>query len=85
LLSKQKVAASDELKCAETDLNMELENIMKTDLKYNICIAEVSLDHHNQAVKILDKQLANDYLLFTKTLHSRLRSCSTLLGADHYD
>jgi hypothetical protein len=46
---------------------MESENIMKTDLKSNIGIAEMSLD---QVVKILDKQLANDYLLFTKALHS---------------
>lgn len=42
-------------------------DVMKTDLKSNIGIAEMSLD---QAVKILDKQLANDYLLFTKALHS---------------
>ena len=56
---------------------------MKTDLKSNIRIAEMSLD---QVVKILDKQLAKDYLLFTKALHSRLRSCSSsLLGADLYD
>lgn len=59
------------------------ENIMKTDLKSNIGIAEMSLD---QVVKILDKQLANDYALFTKALHPRLGSCSTsLLGGDHYD
>ncbi|MGE5662629.1 MAG: hypothetical protein ACM3X1_10335 [Ignavibacteriales bacterium] len=59
------------------------ENIMKTDLKSNISIEEMSLD---QVVKILDKQLANDYALFTKTLHPRLGSCSTsLLGGDHYD
>jgi hypothetical protein len=39
---------------------------MKTDLKSNIGIAEMSLD---QVVKILDKQLANDYyFLFTKPL-----------------
>ena len=84
MLSKQKVAASDELKCAAIDWKIESENIMKTDLKSNYGIAEMSLD---QVVKILDKQLANDYyLLFTKALHSRLRSCSTsLLGADHYD
>jgi hypothetical protein len=62
---------------------MESEYIMKTDLKSNIRIAEMSLD---QVVKILDKQLAKDYLLFTKALHSRLRSCSSsLLGADLYD
>jgi hypothetical protein len=54
-----------------------------TDLKSNVGIAKMSLD---QVVKILDKQLADDYLLFTKALHPRLRSCCTsLLGADHYD
>jgi hypothetical protein len=37
---------------------------MKTDLKSHIGIT-MSLD---QVVKILDKQLANDYVLFTKTL-----------------
>jgi hypothetical protein len=59
------------------------ENFMKTDLKSNIGIAEMSLD---QVVKILDKQLANDYALFTKVLHPRLGSCSTsLLGGGHYD
>jgi hypothetical protein len=53
-------------------------NIMKTDLKSNIGIAEMSLV---QVVKILDKQLANDYALFTKALYPRLGSCSTsLLG-----
>ena len=54
------------------------------DLKTNIGIAEMSLD---QVIKILDKQLANDYyLLFTKHLHSKLRSCSnSLLGSDRYD
>jgi hypothetical protein len=61
LLSKQKVAASDELNCAETDWKMESESIMKTDLKSNIGIADMSLD---QVAKILDKQLANEYLLF---------------------
>ncbi len=36
---------------------------------------------------VQDKQLANDYFLFTKALHSRLDSCSTstLLGGGHYD
>lgn len=59
------------------------ENFMKPDLKSNICVAEMSLD---QVVKILDKQLANDYALFTKALHPRLGSCSTsLLGGGHYD
>jgi hypothetical protein len=55
-----------------------------TDLKSKIGIAKMSLD---QVVKILDKQLANDYyLLFTKALHPRLRGCCTsLLGANHYD
>ena len=55
-----------------------------TDLKSNIGIVEMSLD---QVIKILDKQLANDYyLLFTKHLHSKLRSCSnSLLGSDRYD
>jgi hypothetical protein len=55
-----------------------------TDLKSNIRITEMSLD---QVIKILGKQLTNDYyLLFTKALHSRLRRCCTsLLGADHYD
>jgi hypothetical protein len=54
-----------------------------TDLKSKIGIAEMSLD---QVVKILDKQLINDYyLLFTKALHSRLCSCTLLLGADRYD
>jgi hypothetical protein len=38
---------------------------MKTDLQSNIGIAEMSLV---QVVKILDKQLANDYVLFTQTL-----------------
>ena len=58
----------------EMDWKMESENIMKTDLKSNICIAEMTLDQ--------DKQLANDYVLLTKALHSRLGSCSTstLLG-----
>ncbi|MGC2483029.1 MAG: hypothetical protein WA398_04655 [Nitrososphaeraceae archaeon] len=56
---------------------------MKTDLQSNIGIAEMSLV---QVVKILDKQLANDYVLFTKALHPRLGSCSTsLLGGGHYD
>lgn len=37
-----------------------------------------------QAVKILDKQLANDYyFLFTKALHSV--AVVLLLRADHYD
>lgn len=53
------------------------------DLKSNIGIAEMSLD---QVCKILDKQLANDYALFTNALHPRLGSCSTsLLGGGHYD
>jgi hypothetical protein len=48
---------------------MESERIMKTDLKYSIGIAEMCL---YQLVKILDKQLPNDYLLppllcFTKS------------------
>ena len=53
------------------------ENFMKTDLRSNIGIAEMSLD---QVVKILDKQLANDYALFTRALHSKLgnRSASLL-------
>jgi hypothetical protein len=51
-----------------------------TDLKSNIGIAEMSLD---QVIKILDKQLTNDYyLLFTKHLHSKLRSCCTSLLDD---
>jgi hypothetical protein len=59
------------------------ENFMKTDLKSNIGIAEMSLD---QVVKILDKQLANDYALFTRALHPKLGSRSTsLLGGGHYD
>ncbi|MFL6472943.1 MAG: hypothetical protein ACJ71H_19085 [Nitrososphaeraceae archaeon] len=55
-----------------------------TDLKSNIDFAEMSLD---QVIKILGKQLTNDYyLLFIKALHSRLSSCSTsLLGSDRYD
>jgi hypothetical protein len=63
---------------------MESENIMKTELKSNLGIAEIRLD---QVVKILDEQLANDYyLLFTKALHSGPHTCSTsLLGADLYD
>jgi hypothetical protein len=83
LLSNQKVAAPHGLKCAAIDWKIESENIVKTDLKSNIGNAEMSL----RLVKILDKRLANDdYLLFTKALHSRLPSCSTsLLGADHYD
>ena len=36
---------------------MELEDIMKTDLKSNLGIAEIRLD---QVVKILDEQLGND-------------------------
>lgn len=56
---------------------------LEADLKSNIGIAEMSLD---QVVKILDKQLANDYALFTKALHPRLGSCSTSLqGGGHYD
>jgi hypothetical protein len=39
---------------------MESESIMKTDLKSSIGIAEMCL---YQVVKILAKQLANDYLL----------------------
>ena len=39
---------------------MESESIMKTDLKSCIGIAEMFI---YQVVKILDKQLANDYLL----------------------
>jgi hypothetical protein len=39
---------------------MESESIMKTDLQSSIAIAEMCL---YQVVKILDKQLANDYLL----------------------
>lgn len=55
----------------------------ETDLKINIRIAEMSLD---QVVKILDKQLANYYLLFTKVLRSRLHSCCTSpLVGDNYD
>ena len=44
---------------------------LEADLKSNIGIAEMSLD---QVFKILDKQLANDYALFTKgfTLDSQL-------------
>jgi hypothetical protein len=53
---------------------MESENIMKTDLKSNVGIAEIRLD---QVVKVLDKQLANDYLLFTNAFYSNLRSCCT--------
>jgi hypothetical protein len=60
LLSKQKVAASDGLKCVETNWKIKSENIAKTDLKSNIGIAEMSLD---QIIKILGKQLANDYYL----------------------
>ena len=64
-------------------VNVESENIMKTDLQSTIGIADVSLV---QVVKIPDKQLANDYVLFTKALHLRLGSCSTsLLGGGHYD
>jgi hypothetical protein len=44
LFSKQKVAASDELKCAAIDWKIESENIMKTDLKSNMGVAEMSLD-----------------------------------------
>jgi hypothetical protein len=63
---------------------MELENIMKTDLKSKIGIAEMSL---HQVVRVLNNQLVNDYyLLFTKAVHSRLSSyCTSLLGSDHYD
>jgi hypothetical protein len=54
-----------------------------TDLKFKIDIAKMS---PGQVVKILDKQIANDYLLFTKGLHSGLSSCCiSLLEADHYD
>jgi hypothetical protein len=54
-----------------------------TDLKSKRGIAEMSLD---QVVKSLDKQLANEYHLFTKGLHSRPSSCCTsLLGADYYE
>ena len=64
-------------------VNAESENIMKTDLQSNIGTAEMSLV---QVLKILDKQLANDCLLFIKGLHSRLSSCCTsLLGRGHYD
>jgi hypothetical protein len=64
-------------------VNAESENIMKTDLRSNIGIAEMSLV---QVVKILDKQLANDYVLFTKALHPMLRSYTTpLLGGGYYD
>jgi hypothetical protein len=67
LLSNQKLAVPDELKCAAIDWKIESENIVKTDLKSNIGIAEMSLD----LVKILDKRLPNDdYLLFPKALHS---------------
>jgi hypothetical protein len=83
LVRNQKVAAPHGLKCAAIDWKIESENIVKTDLKSNIGNAEMRL----RLVKILDKQLANDdYLLFTKALYSRPRSCNTsLLGADHYD
>lgn len=83
MLSKQKLGTYDELKCAETNWKMESENIMKTDLKSNIGNAEMSLA---QVIKILDKRLARDhYILFTKTIHSRVRGCgSSLLGADHH-
>jgi hypothetical protein len=64
-------------------VNAETENIMKTDLQSNIGIAEMSLV---QEVKILDKQLADDYVLFTEALHPRLGSYSTsLLGGGHND
>jgi hypothetical protein len=64
-------------------VNAESENIMKTELQSNIGIAEMSLV---LVVKILDKQLANDYLLFIKGLYSRLSSCCTsLLGRGYYD
>ena len=54
---------------------MESENIMKTHLKSNMDIAEMSL---NQVVKILDKQLDNDYyVLFTKA--STLGSAAAVL------
>ena len=60
---------------------MEPENTIKTDLKSHIGIA-MSLD---QVVKLLDKQLANDYVL-CKTLNSRFGSCcNSLLGGDNYD
>ena len=39
---------------------MESESIMKTDLKSSIGIADMYL---YRVVKILDKQLVNDYLL----------------------
>jgi hypothetical protein len=69
------VAGSDELKCSETNWKMESENIMKTHLKSNMDIAEMSL---NQVVKILDKQLDNDYyVLFTKA--STLGSAAAVL------
>ena len=49
-------------------------------------VIAVQLPLQDQVVKILDKQLANDYVLFTEALHSRLGSCSTsLLGGGHYD
>ena len=54
-----------------------------TDLKSKIGVAEMSLD---QVVKILDKQLGNDNLLFTQSLDPMLnRFCTSLLGAHHYD
>jgi hypothetical protein len=44
--------------CSIKNVNVESENIMKTDLQSNIGIAEMSLV---QVVKILDKQLNWQY------------------------
>jgi hypothetical protein len=83
LVRNQKLAAPHGLKSAAIDWKIESENIVKTDLKSNIGNVEMTL----RPVKILGKQLTNGYhLLFTKALHSRLRSCCTsFLGADYYD
>ena len=59
---------------------MESENSIKTDVKSITGIAVIRLD---QAVRMLYKQLANDYLMFINVHQSRLRCCTSLVGANH--
>jgi hypothetical protein len=62
---------------------MESKNIMKTDLKSNVGIAEIRLD---QVVTVLGKQLANNYyFLFTKAPTLDSIAVVLLLGTVHYD